>query len=155
MPLETKWLQNPALVMPALVLTSLWMHVGFNMIYFLAALQAVDKDLYDAAHVDGANKWQRFVHVTLPGIRPVAALVVILATIGSFQLFELPYVMLGQSPGPANAGLTIVMYLYINGFEAGDLGYAATVGWALAFGLLVLALVQMRLSSRWEKDAAA
>lgn len=154
-PLETKWLQNPSLVMPALVLTSLWMHVGFNMIYFLAALQAVDKELYDAAHVDGANVWQRFLHVTLPGIRPVAALVVILATIGSFQLFELPYVMLGQSAGPANAGLTIVMYLYVNGFDAGDLGYAATVGWALAFMLLVLALIQMKLTSRWEKDASA
>jgi ABC-type sugar transport system permease subunit len=113
----------------------------------------VDKDLYDAAEVDGATPWQRFRHVTLPGIRPVAALVVILATIGSFQLFELPYVLLGQGPGPANAGLTIVMYLYINGFDAGDLGYASTVGWALAFGLLLLALVQMRLSARWDKDA--
>lgn len=154
-PLDTKWLQDPSLVMPALVLTSLWMHVGFNMIYFLAALQAVDKDLYDAANVDGANPWQRFRHVTLPGIRPVAALVVTLATIGSFQLFELPYVMLGQTPGPANSGLTIVMYLYVNGFEAGDLGYAATVGWALALGLLFLSTIQIKLSARWEKDAGS
>lgn len=151
--LETKWLQTPSLILPALVLCSLWMYVGFNMIYFLAALQAVDKDLYDAAEVDGANGWQRFWHVTLPGIRPVVVLVTILATIGSFQLFELPYVMLGQTPGPGNSGLTIVMYLYMNGFESGDLGYAATVGWALAFGLMFLALGQMKLTSAWEKDA--
>jgi ABC-type sugar transport system permease subunit len=65
-PLDTKWLANPNLVMPALVLTSLWMYVGFNMIYFLAALQAVDKDLYEAATVDGANAWHQFWAVTLP-----------------------------------------------------------------------------------------
>ncbi len=144
--LDTKWLANPALVMPALVLTSLWMYVGFNMIYFLAALQAVDRDLYEAATVDGANAWQQFLAVTLPGIRPVAVFVLITSTIGSFQLFELPYIMLGNGPGPNKAGLTIVMYLYQTGFLSGDLGYASAVGWTLALGLLVISLIQMRLT---------
>lgn len=144
--LDTKWLANPALVMPALVLTSLWMYVGFNMIYFLAALQAVDRDLYEAATVDGANSWQQFLAVTLPGIRPVAVFVLITSTIGSFQLFELPYIMLGNGPGPNKAGLTIVMYLYQTGFLSGDLGYASAVGWTLALGLLVISLIQMRLT---------
>jgi ABC-type sugar transport system permease subunit len=150
-PLDTKWLANPALVMPALVLTSLWMYVGFNMIYFLAALQAVERELYEAATVDGANGWQQFLAVTLPGIRPVALFVLITATIGSFQLFELPYIMLNNSSGPNKAGLTIVMYLYNTGFVTGDLGYASAVGWTLALGVLVISLCQARLTGAWKK----
>ncbi len=148
--LDTEWLTNPAWVMPALVLTSLWMYVGFNMIYFLAALQAVDRDQYEAAMVDGANAWQQFWAVTLPGIRPVAVFVLVTATIGSFQLFELPYIMLNNSGGPDNSGLTIVSYLYMNGFMTGDLGYASAVGWVLALGLLAISLVQMRATGTWK-----
>jgi ABC-type sugar transport system permease subunit len=149
-PLDTRWLANPALVMPALVLTSLWMYVGFNMIYFLAALQAVDKDLYEAATVDGANAWHQFWAVTLPGIKPVAVFVLVMSTIGSFQLFELPWIMLNNSAGPDQAGLTIVMYLYQTGFVTGDLGYASTVGWTLALGVLMISLVQMRVTGAWK-----
>jgi len=148
-PVDTKWLSNPALVMPALVLTSLWMYVGFNMIYFLAALQAVEKELYEAAIVDGANAWRQFLAVTVPGIKPVAVFVLVTSTIGSFQLFELPYLLLNDSSGPNKAGLTIVMYLYQAGFQTGDLGYASAIGWTLALGLLVISLVQMRATGAW------
>jgi ABC-type sugar transport system permease subunit len=153
-PLDTKWLANPALVMPALVLTSLWMYVGFNMIYFLAALQAVDRELYETATVDGANPWQQFWAVTLPSIRPVAIFVLITATIGSFQLFELPYIMLNNCSGPNKAGLTIVMYLYQTGFVTGDLGYASAVGWTLALGVLVISLIQARVTGAWKGSEA-
>jgi ABC-type sugar transport system permease subunit len=153
-PLDTKWLANPALVMPALVLTSLWMYVGFNMIYFLAALQAVDRELYETATVDGANPWQQFWAVTLPSIRPVAIFVLITATIGSFQLFELPYIMLNNGSGPNKAGLTIVMYLYQTGFVTGDLGYASAVGWTLALGVLVISLIQARVTGAWKGSEA-
>lgn len=149
-PLDTKWLANPSLVMPALVLTSLWMYVGFNMIYFLAALQAVDRELYDAAQVDGANGWQSFLAVTMPGIRPVAVFVLVMSTIGSFQLFELPYTMLGNSSGPDKAGLTVVMHLYQSGFVTGDLGYASAIGWTLALGVLIISLIQMRVTGAWK-----
>jgi len=148
-PLDTRWLGEPSLVMPALVLTSLWMYVGMHMVYFLAGLQTVERELYEAAQLDGAGRWAQFWHVTLPGIRHVLIFVVIISTIGSFQLFELPWVMLGRSPGPDGAGLTIVMYLYINGYVAGDLGYASAVGWTLALGLLVVSLLQLRLSGTW------
>ena len=148
--LDTKWLSNPDLVMPALVLTSLWMYVGFNMIYFLAALQAVDRDLYEAATVDGANSWHQFLAVTIPGIRPVAVFVLITSTIGSFQLFELPYIMLNSSSGPDKSGLTIVMYLYQMGFQTGDLGLASAIGWILALGLLIISLIQMRVTKAWK-----
>jgi ABC-type sugar transport system permease subunit len=153
MSVETGWLDDPNRVMPALVLTSLWMYVGFNMVYFLAALQGVDLTLYEAATVDGANAFQRFWHVTLPSIQPVAVFVIVLSTIGSFQLFELPFLMLQNGPGPDDAGLTIVMYLYQNGFITGDLGYASAIGWTLALGVLVLAVVQMYLSGSWKKEA--
>ncbi len=151
--IETAWLKNPNLVMPAVILTSLWLYVGFNMIYFLPALQAVDQQLYEAAKVDGANRWKQFLHVTLPGIKPVAVFVVVLSTIGSFQLFELPYLMLENTSGPDNSGLTAVMYLYQNGFESGDLGYASTIGWSLAIAVLLLSLVQIRLSGTWKREA--
>ena len=149
---ETAWLKDPRLIMPAIVITSMWLYVGFNMIYFLAALQAVDLDLYDAAKVDGANAWQRFRHVTLPGIKPVAIFVVVLSTIGSFKLFELPYLMLENTPGPDDSGLTVVMYLYQNGFESGDLGYASAIGWSLALAVLLVSLVQMCLGGTWKKE---
>lgn len=141
-PDEFPWLQ--VYVMPALVLASLWMYVGFNMIYFLATLQGVSPDTLEAAEVDGANAWQKFRHVVLPAIAPVTGFVVLLSLIGSFQLFELPYILLGGS-GPANRGLTVVMYLYQYGFEIGDLGYAAAIGWTLALVLMGFAFLQRTL----------
>ena len=151
-PIDTRWLGSPELVMPALVLTSLWMYVGFNMIYFLAVLQTIDAQLYEAADVDGASPWRKFLHVTVPGIRPVAVFVIVLSTIGSFQLFELPYVMLENTAGPDNAGLTIVMYLYQNGWILGDLGFAAAIGWMLTAGVLTISLIQMGLTGSWKRQ---
>ncbi|MFH1614332.1 MAG: sugar ABC transporter permease [Planctomycetota bacterium] len=143
---DSQWLNNADLVMPALILSSMWIYVGFNMIYFLAALQAVDKQLYDAAAVDGASSWRCFLHVTLPGIKPVLIFVMILSTIGSFQLFALPYVLLSQTSGPNQSGLTIVMYLFQTGFRTGDLGYASAVGWMLVIIILIFSLIQLFFS---------
>ncbi len=148
---EFPWLQE--YVMLSLIVAAFWMYVGFNMIYFLAALQNVNKDLLEAAQVDGANAWQRFRNVTIPAIRPVAAFVVLLSLIGSFQLFELPYLMLSESAGPNNQGLTLVVYLYQQGFDRGDLGYASAVGWVLAIVLFVFAIIQRLSASQSEADA--
>ena len=142
-PREFPWLQ--VYVMPALIIASLWMSVGFNMIYFLAALQSVDRDCLEAADMDGANGWQKFLHVILPDIAPVTRFVVLLSLVGSFQLFELPFILL-NGPGPENRGLTVVMYLYQYGFEVGDLGYASAIGWTLALVLIGLTVMQRRLS---------
>ena len=94
--IEARWLTDPPLIMPAIVLASLWLWVGFNMIYFLAALQTVDKSLEEAARIDGANAWQVFWHVTLPSMRHVVVFVVIMSVIGSYQLFELPLTLLSR-----------------------------------------------------------
>lgn len=142
--LEFPWLQN--YVISSLVIASLWQYAGFNMVYFLGALQNVRRELVEAATIDGAGPWARFVHVIVPQIRPVASFVVLLSIIGSVQLFELPYVLLSGS-GPDDRGLTIVMYLYQKGFGQGDLGYASAVGWVLATLLMCAALLQRRLGA--------
>ena len=139
---EIQWLQDPDLVMPALVLAGVWRWAGFNMVYFLAGLQSIRRELYEAAAVDGAGTWQTFIHVTIPALKPVIAFVVITSMIGSFQLFDLPYVL--TEGGPGNASLTMVMYLYKHGFEFINLGYAATIGWALAVIIGVISIIQVR-----------
>jgi len=151
--LETQWLSNPALVMPAIVLANAWLYTGLNMVYFLAALQNVSQDLMDAANIDGASPWQRFRNVILPEILPVGSFVVLLSIIGSLQLFELPWVLLtgANQPVPDERGWTVVVYLYHRGFITSDLGYASAVGWLLAVMLLGIAIAQRRLLLRREE----
>jgi ABC-type sugar transport system permease subunit len=146
--LNEQWLGNPALVMPAIVITGLWMWVGFNMIYFLAALQSVDKTLIEAARIDGANPFQVFWNVTLPSIRHVVVFVVVTSIIGSYQLFELPLALLPltEGHGPNDSGLTVITYLYDQGFNAGDLGLGSAVGWIVASIIFFLSLVQIRIA---------
>ena len=143
---EFPWLQE--WIMPAIVIASFWMYVGFNMVYFLAALQSVSKELLEAAEVDGANAWHRFLNVTIPAIKPVAMFVVLLSFLGSMQLFELPFLLLGPGGGPSGDGLTVVMYLYDKGFNAGNLGYASAVGWVLAVILFGFAMLQKLLAGK-------
>jgi ABC-type sugar transport system permease subunit len=149
--LEERWLGEPTMILPAIVIVSLWMWVGFNMIYFLAALQNVDQNLIDAAKIDGAGPIAVFFNVTLPAIAPVATFVVVTSTIGSFQLFELPYTLLQGTP-PGGEGRTIVWYLYSYAFEAGDLGTGAAVGWLLTFIILLISLIQIRVSGTARRD---
>jgi ABC-type sugar transport system permease subunit len=147
---EFAWMQE--YVMSSLILAALWMYAGFNMVYFLAALQNVSKDLLEAAQLDGAGPWQRFRHVILPDIAPVAGFITLLSVIGSFQMFELSYILLNNSGGPENRGLTIMMYLYQSGFVTGDLGYASAIGWVLALTLMGIALFQRWLARRHEQN---
>jgi ABC-type sugar transport system permease subunit len=134
------WLGEKYLTIVVLLMAGLWLSVGWAMIYFLAALQSVDRELYEAAEVDGAGPWSRFWHVTLPGIKPVMAFMALVGLIGAFQLFELPYVLYGQSAGPVNSGLTIVMHQFVTGIGTRDLGYASAIGWALVLLVTGVAL---------------
>lgn len=147
---EFPWLE--VYIMPSLILAALWLYTGFNMVYFLAALQNVPTELIEAAALDGAGSWQRFRHVTLPEIMPVATFVTLMSLLGSLQLFELPFVLLGGSAGPGNRGLTIVMYLYQTGFVTGDLGYASAIGWVLALFMGVFALGQRWFNQHQENS---
>jgi ABC-type sugar transport system permease subunit len=137
------WLSSPSMVLPSVLIASLWLATGYGMIYFLAALQAVDHELYEAAEVDGAGSWSKFFHITLPGIRHVLVYMLLIGAIGGFQLFELPFVLL-QGAGLGGRGLTVVMYLFIMGFNAGDLGYASAIGWVLVAMLGIIFLARFR-----------
>ncbi|HEV2295315.1 MAG TPA: sugar ABC transporter permease [Tepidisphaeraceae bacterium] len=152
---ETKWLARPELMMPSVVIAALWLSVGYGMVYFLAALQSVDRELYEAAEVDGAGNWSQFWNVTLPGIRPVLLFMIFVGTIGALQLFELPYILsaeINEGAGPNNSALTIVMYLYNMGFSVGDIGYASAVGWALVVLIFGVSLVQLKITRATAED---
>lgn len=151
--LETEWLTDPAMVMPALIITNLWMYVGFNMIYFLAALQSVDESLVEAARIDGAGPVQVFWNVTLPAIKPVAVFVFIVCMINSFQLFELPWAMFKGTFGPGNSSITMVGYLYDAAFNTGDLGLASAVGWVLGCFIMFVSLVQIKVLGTGKEDS--
>ncbi len=147
---ELNWISSPVLARPAVVIASMWLSTGFGMIYLLAALQSVDKQLYEAADVDGAGRWSQFWHVTLPGIRPVLTFLILTGTIGGLQLFELPYVLFNGT-GPGQAGLTIVAYLF-SWLELGEMGTSSAIGWVLAGVVIVVSLVQVRIA-RGSKEA--
>ena len=145
------WMSDPVAARLAVIIAALWLSVGYGMVYFLAALQSVDRELYEAAQVDGAGPWARFWHITVPGIRPVLIFLLLVGTIGALQMFELPYVLF-QGAGPGLAGLTIVSYLFQWGFEVGDIGYAASVGWILVFIILGVTIAQVRMTHAMREE---
>jgi ABC-type sugar transport system permease subunit len=118
------------------------------MIYCLAALQAIDRALYDAASIDGAGRWRRFFHITLPGVAPVLGVLALLGAIGALQLFELPVLLFGGA-GPGLGALTIVMYLFNAGFETGNAGLASAVGWVLVLLTGLVSVAAVRTARRW------
>lgn len=146
---QIAFLTTPNLAMPVVLAAALWLTVGFGMVYFLAALKAVDPELYEAAEVDGAGRWAKFRHITLPGIRPVMVFLILFATIGGLQLFELPYVLFNGT-GPDSRGLTMVMWLFVAAMEVNDLGYASAIGWVMACLILFVTVVQIGVW-RWRE----
>ncbi len=146
------WLINPLLVMPSIILLGLWRYTGVNALYFLAGLQNIPPEIQEAAAIDGANRWQVFRYVTLPMLRPVLLFVVVIAIIGSYNLFAEPMLLTGAEGGPGNAGLFMTMYLYLNGFRYLKFGYAAAIGYALTIIILILSLAQLRLLGAFRED---
>ncbi|GAC1650784.1 MAG: sugar ABC transporter permease [Herpetosiphon sp.] len=148
---EPMWLSSPRWAMPAIIIYSIWKSLGYNMILFLAGLQAIPGDLYEAASVDGANRWQQFRHLTLPLLSPTTVMILILAMIGSFQVFDPILVMTGQANpgGPRGSAVTMVFYIYTNAFKFSRMGYASTVALVLFTIIFVVTLIQLRLQRRW------
>jgi len=132
------WLGDPALAMPAIIVMSVWKNFGFNMVIFVAGLQAIPERLYEAARLDGAGPWQQFRHVTLPMLLPTTTFVLLMTLIGSFQLFAEPYVM--TQGGPGDATRSLVLLLYEQGFRWWSLGQAAALAFVLFALLLALTL---------------
>jgi lactose/L-arabinose transport system permease protein len=143
---KVPWLADPFWAKMAIVLALTWHYIGTNAVIYLAQLQSIPTELYEAAAVDGANRRQQLWNITLPGLRPAIVLTVVLSTIGTLQLFDEPYVL--TNGGPNNATLTIGLYLYQNAFQYFDFGYASAIGYALTIIVVVIAVIQMLLLRR-------
>ncbi|MEM7532776.1 MAG: sugar ABC transporter permease [Chloroflexota bacterium] len=141
-----RWTIDRNLAMPVIALTTVWWTVGFNTLVFLAGLQGIDKHLYDAAKVDGANNWHLFRHITIPSLRRPMTFVMVLQVIASFQLFGQVDVITGG--GPSGATRTIVYYIYERSFDFWQLGYGSSMAFILFIILVVLSIIQLRIQER-------
>jgi multiple sugar transport system permease protein len=132
------WLGKPDNIKPAVALIVFWRYVGFNVVLYLAALQTIPKDLYEAASMDGAGRLQQFWFITLPSLRPMVYFGVTLSVIGGLQLFEEPFILTGGRGGSDQAGMTSAMYLYRTAFDFNDFGTASAMSWLLFVVVAVL-----------------
>ena len=137
------WLGSTRLALPTIAMLEVWRGTGFWTLLFLAALVSIPAELYQAAHLDGANAWQRFRYLTLPLLRPTFLFAVVMATIWNLQLFDSVYVM--TDGGPVHSTATVVWYVYKSLFQFGSVGFAATLSFVLMLVILVLTLVELRV----------
>jgi len=129
--------------MPAIILMAVWKNFGYNMLIFIAGLQSIPEELYDAANVDGAGPWRTFRSVTLPMLGPTLLFVGVITMIGYFQLFAEPYVM--TQGGPLRSTTSVVLLMYEEGFRWWRMGYAASIAFVLFIVILVATLIQLRI----------
>jgi multiple sugar transport system permease protein len=141
---DPSWLANPALIMPLIAVYVTWKNLGFYILLYLAALQNVPKELHEAAQLDGAGRWQRFRSVTLPAVRPVTSLVVLLSIITTGQIFTEPYLLTGG--GPNNASMTPALLMYQQGIQQGKPDIAAAIGMILVVAVMIVSLVSRRIT---------
>ncbi|HEV3399913.1 MAG TPA: sugar ABC transporter permease [Actinomycetes bacterium] len=140
-----QWLSDRGLAMPAVIVMGIWISVGFNMVVYLAGLQAIPAELYEAADVDGANAWQRFRRITFPLVAPTTFFLLIVQTIWGMQAFDQIFVMTnGGPPGPGGATTTVVYYLWQQGFRFFRMGYASAMAYVLFVLLFVVSFIQFR-----------
>jgi multiple sugar transport system permease protein len=132
------WLGKPEAIKPAIAFIVFWRFVGFNTVLYLAALQTIPKDLYEAATMDGASRWQQFLHITLPSLKPMIYFGVTLSVIGGLQLFEEPFILTGGKGGSDQSGMTSAVYLYRMAFDFNDFGGASAMSWLLCVVVGVL-----------------
>jgi multiple sugar transport system permease protein len=132
------WLNQAGNIKPAISLVVFWRYVGFNVVLYLAALQTIPKDLYEAATMDGAGRFQQFWFITLPSLRPMIYFGVTLSVIGGLQLFEEPFILVGPRGGTDQSGMTTAMYMYRTAFEFNDFGAASAMSWLLFAFVAVL-----------------
>ncbi|WP_201387749.1 carbohydrate ABC transporter permease [Ktedonobacter sp. SOSP1-85] len=137
------WLTDQPVVMPAFILIGIWTYLGINTLFWMAGLNAINKEYYEAAMIDGANRWQAFWTITLPLLKPVTLFIVIQAIIGSYNLFAEPLLL--TSGGPSDASLTITLYVYTQGFQNFNVGYASAIAYSMTLLLLILSVLNIKL----------
>jgi multiple sugar transport system permease protein len=141
------WWTDPSWAMPSIIIASAWKDLGYVMVILLAGLQAIPPEYYEAASVDGASRWTRFRHITLPLLSPASFFVLIISLINSFQVFDQVQVM--TAGGPAGASSVVVQQIYVDAFRYSEMGYASAMSWVLFVVILAVTVIQFRLQRRW------
>jgi multiple sugar transport system permease protein len=141
------WLGSTQWALPSVIVQAIWTGLGFNIIIFLAGLQGISQEYYEAAEIDGASPIQKFFSITLPLLSPTTFFVLVTGVIGAFQVFDVPFIMTGG--GPANATLTVVMYVYQNAFRIQKMGLAAAVSYIIFIAIIILTYINFRVSKKW------
>lgn len=141
---DPSWLANPVLIMPLIAVYVTWKNLGFYILLYLAALQNIPAELHEAAQLDGAGRWQRFRAVTLPAVRPITSLVLLLSIVTAGQIFTEPYLLTGG--GPNGASMTPALLMYQKGIQQGQPDIAAAIGMVLVVGVMVVALIARRIT---------
>lgn len=139
-----KWLEDSKWAMPAIIIMLIWKNLGFNIIIFLTRLQNIDQSYYEAAEIDGASKFQQFIYITLPLLKPTTIFLITVSTIFAFRIFPSVYVLTPEG-GPNGSTTTIVFYLYKNAYEQFRIGYAASIAYVLFFIILFVTLIQRKI----------
>ncbi len=137
------WFQDPTWAMPGVAAVTIWWTVGFNMLLFIAGLQNISPDVYEASAIDGASSFQQFIYITCPLVWPIASLVLILQLIAQFKIFDQVYLL--TQGGPYNSTLVVLLYMYRQAFQMNNGGYAATVAVALVIIMLIVSAIGFRL----------
>lgn len=149
--LALDWLGDPRIALWSLMIVDIWKWYGFHMVIFLAGLQTISLELYDAARVDGASRLRQFVSITLPLLQPVMVVNVMLSLVGALNVFDIPYVM--TEGGPANSTNVLALHIYLEAFKFNKLGYGTALSYALLLLVTVVALIQLRLMARDNTEA--
>lgn len=145
---QIDWLGDPTFSMPAIILLAVWKNFGYNMIIFIAGLQNIPEELYEAASIEGASAWQKFKSITVPMLAPTSLFIGVITMIGYFQLFAEPYVM--TQGGPLNSTLSIVLYMYQEGFRWWNIGYSTAIAFLLFVIILIGTVIQFKLQKETE-----
>jgi putative chitobiose transport system permease protein len=148
-----QWLATPALTIPIAMLLTIWMGMGYYMMIFLAGLQNIPEELYDAALIDGCNSWQKHYYVTLPGLRPQVTMVLVVSSLAAMEVFNEIYVLFGQLGGIMNSGMTMVFYMWYKAFRLQHAGYASAIAIALLVITLVFSIMNIRIFERGTEAA--
>ncbi|WP_058303629.1 carbohydrate ABC transporter permease [Gorillibacterium timonense] len=147
-----RWLYSSHLSMLALVILAGWRWIGINLLYFLSALQSIPVELYEAAEIDGAGRLRRFCSITVPMLKPITVYVVTITIYGGFSMFTESYMLWAGKPSPQNIGLTLVGYIYQQGFQYFNLGFGSAIGLTLLAITLVVSLVQLTLTGLFKRE---
>lgn len=140
------WLSTPSLTIPLLILFSVWKGIGYRIIIFLAGLQSIDETYYKAAKIDGASRFQRFLHITIPLLTPTLIFVLITSFIGAFKIFDEVYILYNGTSGPLKSGLTIVYYIFMKFYQNWEFANAAAASFILFLIVLIFTLIQLKVT---------